>query len=679
MFKRKYNSLILIGTIVTSTFLACNDELRLDGGKQNNFADMQSSKLRATIYFMDYEEGPATRFTTDSTDHWSIGPDRVDNKTVSDVTFSDKDTVGIFARWGNMNLPTKDGRGGPLVNIPMYFIKQEYPKDPNKPDGEKVTAYTLENDTVEVFPPAMKSGNGIFMYYPYTPEIGNIENYPNWREYVEEQNYQTGSMYWGTGYTNSTSPQFPNLSGTNSDIFPVIPGLELRVKAPDGSVRCRDVVEMFNASTSDLTKGMISGAVYHGFSEIIVTRGEGFDKPMRKLEDNTLVPDSTIYVVLDKPISHLRVITYSDFVRWTTQLFYKENYTFDGKEMNEEEARKWYAWKGAKYPYTSNMDQSLRKDAWYVIIPSIYHQNNSDSWRENANRIYKSQYSTRPTVSEICLYDNDGYLQHVTSFTLKTSDTASPTKQPYPYYRWPIEIAMDELGPIVRPVTIENWDEDREDKDITDVRTAGIHNIEEYIKWATLYNSFVSSGRVNPDGLEAYGDLIDNVWHFYVSGNDFEGQTLPMVNELQDVFEGNNQFFNVVWSNVKLATPLFGKITKHGGIKNLDLESPYLSYKATENEPVGLFAKDIDINYGSDTEAQTFQNCNVYNGTVISNGPVGLLAGTIQFGRLLNCDFSGRIIGSETSDEPRYLFGTNPVSELKITNISYTNIMKGGQ
>ena len=76
----------------------------------------------------------------------------------------------------DMNYPTKDGRGGPMINVPMYFVKQEYPKDPNQPNGEKITAYTFENDTVEVFAPAMKSGTGIFMYYPYTADMGNISN-----------------------------------------------------------------------------------------------------------------------------------------------------------------------------------------------------------------------------------------------------------------------------------------------------------------------------------------------------------------------------------------------------------------------------------------------------------------------------------------------------------------------
>lgn len=671
MFKKKYSKILLLSAILGIGTAACTDELRPDEGKADNFSDLQTTKLRATIYFNDYEEGPVTRFSKDTTDNWSIGG--------SNVTFTDQDTVGIFSRWGNMNLPTKDGRGGPLINVPMYFVKQEYPKDPNKPDGEKTAAYTLENDTVEVFPPAMKSGTGLFMYYPYTPEIGNIENYPNWREYVDAQTYQTGSMYWGTGYTNSATTQFPDLSGRPGEVFPKIPGLELRVKAPDGSVRCRDVVEMFSASTADLTKGIISGAVYHGFSSLIITRGEGFDKPMRKNDDGTLEPDETIYVVLDKPLSHLRVVTYSDYVRWTTQLFYQEDYTFDGKPMDAEEAKRWYAWEGVKYPYAKGTPENERKRAWYVIVPSIYHQNNSSSWNGHSNRIYASQYSTRPTISEICLYDNDGYLQHVTSFTLKTSDTASPTKQPYPYYRWPIEIAMDELGPTVRPVTIKNWDEDREDKDITDERTAGIHNMEEFRDWAATYNSYISGGRANSDGLAQYGDLIDNVWHFYVSGYDFANQTLPYVPELQDIIEGNNQFFNVVWSNVKLTTPLFGKITYHGGIKNLDLESPYLNYTNDDAAPVGLLAKEISLSQTYDSEEKTFDNCNIYNGTVISTGPVGLISGTIVFGRIVNCDFSGKVIGNGSSSEYSHLFGEEPQQTLNITNTSYTNIIYGGQ
>lgn len=724
MLKNKYSAFILSTAILGFGLFACTDELTLDKDKGNGFVDIQPSKLRATIYFQDYEDQGAvkTRFTTDTTDHWSIGG--------TNVTFGEKDTVGIFARWGNMNLPTSDGRGGPLINVPMYFVGQTYPKDPNKPEGEKITAYTLENDTVEVYPPGMKIGSGIFMYYPYTPDIGNIENYPNWREYVDVQDAQTGSMYWDTGYSNSPSAQLPNIKGQAGEMFPAIPGLELRVKAEDGSVRCRDVVEMFSATTSELAKGIISGAVYHGFSEIIITRGEGFDKPIRKTENGDTVEDYTIAVVLDRPLSHLRVITYSNWVNWTTQLFYDPDYTFNGVPMDSIEAKKWYAWEGAKYPYTKNMDQSLRKRAWYAIVPSVYNQNSSSSWKGHSNRLYDSQYSARPQVSEIQLYDNEGYLQHITSFTLKTSDTASPTKAPYPYYRWPIQVEMSELGPTVRPVTIDFWDENRPDKDITDVRTAGIHNLQEYTDWASLYNSFISGGRRNPAGLEAYGDLIDNVWHFYVSAIDFEGQTIPVVDDMQDILEGENQFFNVIWSNLNLATPLFSKITFHGGIRNLDFDHPVLIYKTTESvdpepeqpeqpgnpgdngdpddnggdtgnsgdngddngdtdepgepeppqqpevEPVGLFAKSINLDYATGSTEVTFNNCNVYGGRVISDGPVGLLAGSIYFGRIADCDFSGDITGKSTSQNPGKLFGIDPAIQLNISNTT-TKVMFG--
>lgn len=677
MFKGKYKALLFVSSIIGLGAWSCTDDLRLDEGKGNLTSDVVPGKLTAQIYFVGYEEGPKTRFTTDSTDRWSIGPDRVDNKTVSDVTFSDRDTVGIFARWGNMNLPTKDGRGGPLINVPMYFVKQEYLKDPNNPSAGTTIAYTLENDTVEVFPPAMKNGTGLFMYYPYSPEMGNITNYPYWREYVDGATYQTGSMYWDGPYTN-----YPDKSTNPNKIFPELPGLELRVKGPDGKPRCRDVVEMFSATTGDLTKGIISGAVYHGFSEIIVTRGQGFDKPVRKLDDGTTVEDETIYVVLDKPLSHLRVISYSDFVRWTTQLYYKENYSFDGVPMNEEEAKKWYAWEGAMYPYTANLPIDQRKRAWYAIVPSIYHQNNSASWQTNANQQYNNQYSARPTVSEICLYDNDGYLQHVTSFSLKTSDTGSPTKQPYPYYRWPIEIAMDELGPVVRPVTIENWEDEGKDKNITDERTAGIHNLEEYQHWASTYSTYINNNRQDDTGLSAYGDLIDNVWHFYVSGFDFNNQTLPYVAELQDIIEGNNQFFNVVWSNIRLAAPMFGKISGNGGFKNLDIQNPYLSYTGPADGdplPVGILTNDITITDSSiNSEWISFDNVNIYNATVISqNGAAGIMAGKINFARIANCEFSGKVIAQSTSESPAYLFGEDPVNQLNPINTSYSNIIYG--
>lgn len=650
MIKIKY---ILPSVLLLSCLgiAGCSDDLLIEEKGGTQFGDIKPTKLRATIYFKDYElQEPATRFTNDTTDHWSIGG--------ANVTFTDSDTVGIFARWGNMNLPTKDGRGGPLINVPMYFVKQEYFKDENDPSQGSTIAYTLENDTVEVYPPGMKTGNGVFMYYPYTPDFGNITNYPFWKDYVDNQTYQTGSIYWGSGYTNT------------NNVYPEIPGLELRVKGPDGNPRCRDVVQMFYASSGDLSKGIISGAVYHAFSEIIVTRGVGFDKPVKKLDNGETVEDETIYVVLDRPITHLQPVSYvHDWVRWTTKLIYQPGYTFDGKEMDEDEAKKWYAWEGAKYPYTAKMDQSLRKRAWYVIVPSVFYQNTSAT----NNLQYTSQYSTRPIVSEICLYDNDGILQHVTSFTLKTSDGASPTKAPYPYYRWPIEIAMDELGPIVRPVTIENWDEDRPDKDITDVRTAGIHNMEEFTQWASAYNTFIANNRRDNSALSQYGDLIDGVWHFYFSNFDFEGISIPVIDDLQDIMEGENQFFNVVWSNLNLATPICTKISGNGGFRNIDFENVSLNYTADEN-PVGIFAKNINTDYGTGGNQQTFENCNV-NGSVVSKGAVGLVSGTINFGRFTNCEFIGRLKGSRTSQTPAKLFGEDPAQQMNFDNTSFTNIM----
>lgn len=655
--------IFLFASLIALGVGSCSDDLPMNGDNGNEFAGMTPVKLQATVYLNDFEDmGLAkTRFNhtePDTTDHWSVYPGS---------NFTDTDTVGIFARWGNMNLPTKDGHGGPLINIPMYFVAQQY---------GNTTAYTLENDQVEVLPSAMKTGNGLFMYYPYTPNMGDINNYPNWRQYVDVENVQTSSMYWGTGYSNGVNSGY---AGTATDIFPAIPGLELRVNAPDGSVRCRDVLEMYNANTTDLTKGIISGAIYHVFSELIIMRGQGFDKPMRR-ENGQLVPDETITVVLDVPITHLRVVTYGDWVRWTTQLFYDENYIFNGQPMSVEEARKWEAWEGAMYPYTKGLPASQRKRAWYVMIPSIYHQNNSTSWENHTNRLYSSQFAKRPTVTEIQLYDNDGVLQHVTSFTLKYTDTATPTKAPQPSYRWPIQVEMSELGPTVRPVDISEWDNNRPDKDITDERTAGIGSPQEYEDWATAYNSFISSGRNNDDDLDKYGDLIDGIWHFYVSDWDFIGQTQPLatVNEMQDILEGDNQLFNVVWSNLNLTTPIFGKLTGHGGIKNIDFDHPVLNY-TLDTDAVGIFAKAINVTYTSPSE-MTFEKCNIRNGRVISNGAVGMLGGSVDFCRIANCEFTGDLLGDSTSDAglAAKLFGVNPTLDLNISNTT-TKIMFGAQ
>ena len=657
-------SLLAFGMLTGTGLFSCtlDNDLKPKDNAERIEGVTVPTKLRLYVNFADGEDGYKTRFTTDAKDGWSIGG--------SVNYFTDGDTVGIFARCGNFNLPTTDGKGGPLINIPMYFEAQQYllhPDQPYDPDKNPYdTQYVLLNDTVEVLPSVMQSQE-VFMYYPYTSAIGNIENYPGWRNYVNTPNFQNGSIYYGSGYGSGAGNNY------RDKIYPNIVGLPIRVKADDGSIRCRDVVEMYSASQADLNKGTITGTVRHGFSSLQILRDEGFKNPKRKNPaTGELEEDWSIYVVLNMPVTHMRVISYSDGVRWTTQLYYDENFEIDGQRVSEEEAKKWKAWEGE--PYQANSTAELER-AWYVLIPNIMHENSSTSWRDHADSYYSHSYCSRPTVSEIMIYDDEGYLQHVTSFNLKTGDNDAATKRPYPYFRYRVKIAMDELGSTLRPVAIVDWDDEGDDKDLTEERSAGIHDVSDYINWVSTYNSYITQDR-NPSlntELSKYGDFVDNkYWNFYIS--EFIVPTsanLPQVTDMQDRLVGNNNFFNVTFSNITFPGPMFKKVSYYGGIVNINFRNITVDSESTT--ALGMIAEEIVSS--SENNNVLFQNFNIYNGIVKSKGPVGLFAGTMQFGTINNCEISGFILGSSFSTTffPK-VFATPPTNSPSYSQFNYNNI-----
>lgn len=652
------------GLLALSVLGACsNDLLPEDLNKKPGDGIDVPTKLRLYVNFAKEDSSPETRFTSEADDGWSIGG--------SVNYFTDGDTVGIFTRSGNFNLPTTNGKGGPLINIPMYFEAQQYLTKPDEPfDSEKnpyETQYVLLNDTVEVLPSVMQSQE-VFMYYPYTKDMGNLSNYPGWKNYVNTPNYNNGNLYYGSGYSSPGSSY--NYYGAE---FPNIIGLPLRVKADDGSIRCRDVVEMYSASQADLNKGTITGTVYHGFSSLQIVRNDGFKEPKRKdPATGQLVEDWRIWVVLDVPITHLRVVSYSDGVRWTTKPYYDPEFTIDGVVVTEEEAKKWEAWEGK--PYQANNTSEPRR-AWYVTIPTILHENSSTSWRDNTNSYYSHSYCARPTVSEIMLYDDDGYLQHVTSFTLKTSSGATATKRPYPHYRWRVDITMDELPSTVRPVAIIDWDQEGDDKDLTEERTAGIHDVSDYISWVSTYNAYIEDGRKgsNEADLKKYGDFVDNTyWNFYIS--EFivpSSAELPQVTDMQDRLVGNNNFFNVTFSNFTIPGPMFKKVSNYGGIVNIDFRNVTVESDWAAG-PIGMIAGEIvsDVNNNN----VLFRNCNLYNCIVKNQDPVGLFAGSMKYGKIQDCEMSGFIMGTSTSNLYPKVFAIQPTNSPDVINFNYNNI-----
>ena len=613
----KYKYLALPVILVNLLMLSCKDELTTV--TENSGIPLEKGRILVDFDFqLDYDT-PATRATgyTKEDDGWSYGTGG----------FANGDVAGVFARSGNNSAPNGNG---PLINVPMTFEVVEY-----EVNGKTDQYQSLTNDSIIVNPADMSIGNSVFMYYPYSPELGNLSNYDQKNRVV-----------------------VVNDSGG----YPHLPGLELRVKAPDGSIRCRDVAEVFTVSNDNLKKGLLTGTWRHGFSEIQIMRGEGFENPPDDKKDIT--------VVLSEGYSHFRIVSVSDYVRWTVQLHYEEDYKFEGSPMSEDECKRWVAWQGENYKATqgNGFEDLDGVPAWYVMVPSVY--------TASSSKTYMNRYAARPTVSYIELYDNNGYRQQVTSFSLKTSATATDTKSPYPYYRFPIIISMTELGPVARPVEIGEWDEEGDDKDLTDERTVGIHDVNDYNTWAYEYNSYVSDpGNYDLNGDNSilhYGDLIDGVWHFYITGDiDFSSQSVSTVTNLKDILESGNEIYNITLANMNVSGPLFSQITGNGGIKNITFKNVYLS--STGTNPVGCLAGSItNSNYTSTGSVLT--NVNLNQSTVISNGPVGLVVGRVQgFSIISGCNFNGFLMGASTSDN--YVLGENPDIEPKYMNTDFSNII----
>ncbi|MCH5229773.1 MAG: hypothetical protein J1F12_07265 [Muribaculaceae bacterium] len=627
--------LTLITGILISGFIltSCQDEL---GVKTETPRESTIGPLKAVVTFDGFEGSQiTTRATVNPDDGWSLGRTHDKRNERGVYVFTSGDTVGVFTRSGNLSIPG----GGPIINVPMHFERQEYETGGN-------TAVTLVNYDVEVNTAGMNKKE-CFMYYPYSPGVGNINNY----------NPETGYM-------------------ESKDEYPM-PGLPIRLLDPtDNLIKCRDVAFLYELTDSSLKKGILSGAFYHAFSRLLIMRGEGFDNPVRKTEKGELVEDKSITVVMNLPATHYRVVSYpivnsgvTEKVRWTNQFYYDQTYKVNGTSFTPEEARKWPAWKGE--PYLVNGEDEPR-ETYYCIIPVVYQTLTPSS-------TYGSQYSPAMSISYIEMYDNKGELQHVSSIDLKTSANAVASKTPSNRYEYGLIIETNELGVTANPVNIMDWDPEPEGGDITEDRGNGIASIDNYQKWAEAYISYKSSKTTEEqkakdfEELRNYGNYIDGVFHFYITKNlDFTGEKWETIESFTDILEGGNNFYNVSISNIKSTQPLFGEITGNGGIINLSFNNINIISKDTES--IGALAKKIG-NQANNRESTIFENCNI-NANVVSEGPVGILAGSMAFGNITDSDFSGALTGKSTcSGEYNKLFGTDPVPgiEPKIENCKYSD------
>ena len=264
--------------------------------------------------------------------------------------------------------------------------------------------------------------------------------------------------------------------------------------------------------------------------------------------------------------------------------------------------------------------------------------------------------NNKTSVDYIQIYDNSGTLQTITSFSLYNG-----TKQLQDGWRYSLEIKMEGLVPTVNPYQILEWGEER---DITDERLAGIKDETEFEQWLFAYNTYKESG--NDSGLENFGDKIEDTdgnvtWHFYLLNSlDLKNQKLN-ISKLTDIFDGLG---NTI-SNLSLENGFINELSGNGELMNINFEG--LTVKSNSVSPGGGLVTDM--------KGGAINDCNV-DATVISNGPVGIMAATMTGGTVNKATFSGLLIGSASSTGPyKNLLATDPSGEVSITNTNYSSII----
>lgn len=416
------------------------------------------------------------------------------------------------------------------------------------------------------------------------------------------------------------------------------PGLELRTMV-DGSYRCKDFLLAYE---KNYDRGVLNARFIHQFCVVIVVRGEGFDDP-KILPEETGDPYE-INFVLNQGFSHIKYASTPSYWQPYPELVYQEGYIPDKatKEMTKEECRKWPTWKGGKYN---------GKDAWYVVLPT--HIN-----------VGGAKAATK--IDYIEIRDNFGLLQKISSFSLGEATDRTI----YSSNVCPLLVKMEELGPTIYTYPIENWNEDQ---DITIRRSSGINSATEFNEWVGIYYNYIQGNRdlSYDDRLKKYGDKINGVWHFNLLAS-LDNEDLEQINILEDIIDGrsnileNGFYENNVISNMNRTKPLIDRING-GEIRNLDFEN--ITLEPSGPDAIGVVAKEI-IN-------ASFNNCKI-DGSISSNGAVGLISGTVKDCNIEKSNFTGFLIGSSSFSEISsfaYLFGNRPTGEISINNSDNRSII----
>lgn len=405
-------------------------------------------------------------------------------------------------------------------------------------------------------------------------------------------------------------------------------GLPLRETDPeDGVEKCID----FMYTTGDkisVSNGVMKPTFKHQFSYMILQRGNGFDQ----------AEDRRIWVVTKQPYTDIRVTQASP----TAVFEAKVQYTPDGSGED---------------PMTYIIDgESKFKVNKYCIW---------EAWEGNPYGGIESRYAIIPPgeVYFIFIQDNYGNWQNVTDFYLASSGSRTAAENA----QYQLTISIVGVNVVARPVSVLEWDEETV---ITDDRDVGIDDFKDYQDWATAYNSYIESGRdydAYAETLALYGTGVTNTetgrtsWTFYInSAIDFPPGQFVQVRKLDDTLEGSSTYTR--YPVTGLTDSFIGEITENGKLSSLEFPDIYMVRPDAGAQP---FSPITGFLNGGTVEKITATNC-----IVITEAPVGIIAGRAAGGSVKGCILWGDIIGTESAGNVG-LFGiADPMPGMSGNNLS---------
>lgn len=656
MKRLRYTGFVLAG--LSLVLLSCSTEHEPSSAVSGGVP----AEIEVTVMDMEPAGAPRSRANFDPTD---------DYQTVR--SFGSGDRIGILATGG---LVGEDGES--------HWIKNEYMENYQATGS---STYKFRNDNLIINTAMMGGKVGKYVYYPYTDEM------PIPRYDKNDFSTSTGNVtmsgehrYWYANPNNKEAKKDGKEVGTYDLTVPDYDkknGLLLREKKKkrdaNGNLTNTDedffrCVDYMYISSISLTNGALGGGFYHGFSEMIILRGEGFNG---KNKDGSVIEDcwyndpetsedakNDISVVLSAGYTRLTLSLFlnndTGVYSWRPHLWFVAG---DNGFTSADEAKSWHAWRGADY-IDSNEGLPDPREAWYVILPTAH------------------SYSY-PIAEYIKLRDNDGTEWSVSNFELYVDPTTGiADKQMRPGKRYAVEVMMTELGATARPVEIADWIEkdenpgEQDSHNITDIRKVGIteSNVDY---WAGAYNKFIldhSTWDSRPSTEEQLNtteyatlrncgnyDLEKRLWTFFITDDITLTNDNIQITDLQDEIEGASSSANYTITN--LSYTFFDKISERGSVKNLDFNNLYVkpgtsSYTADTYYAAGALTNLLD--------GGKIENCNINDGTVVGatttdprKHTVGMLCGSVKSGIVKGCTVTGAIIGYTFGDDdyPAGLFG----------------------